>query len=114
MATIGGLVKFVYLYTGVRPRDPEENTLYFAPESQSIFVGDVPIVDGIRLDSVENSITQINEAIQDIESELENPVTVIVEGSGNALVDASYDSTNKILTLRKDTVSGGGLIWDVI
>ena len=113
MATIGGLVRFVYLYTGVRPADPEENTIYFAPESQSIYVGDVPIVDGIRLDSIETSITNLNDAIQDIQTQVDNPITVVVQGSGSVLVDASYDSNSRVLTLQKGS-AGDGLVWDVV
>lgn len=78
MAIVGSPVKFVYLQTGDKPSNPNEDTIYFAPESNSIYVGDVPVVDGLKTNQqiatlqrqeqvLNHLVTDIHEDIVDIE-----------------------------------------------
>lgn len=120
MAVQGSAVKFVYLKTGTRPANPDENTIYFAPASQSIYVGSIPVINGIetannfnhlneRVDQIDDQIADMTTAIEVLESKA---ITVEITGSGTDIVDASFDDTNNVLTITKGDPPP--IIWEVV
>lgn len=108
MAIIGSPVKFVYLQTGVRPANPDESTVYFAPESSSIFVGDVAVIDGQLL---QNEIADLQDAVSDLEA---NQMSIDITGEGNVVANAEFNQDTKTLVLTKDEFKESELTWDVI
>ena len=109
MATKGSAVKFVYLRTGVRPTSPDQNTVYFAPESKSIFVGDTEMVNGKK---IQLDLDQLGTTVHNLEEQIGRKVEVEIVGEGNVIVDAELNTETYVLTLTKG--QSEELIWDVI
>jgi len=116
MAIQGSKVKFVYLETGLRPANPDESTIYFAPESHSIFVGSNEIINGAsmdaRIDGLSTTVDEISQYLDDMGASID----INIEGEGDVLVDAQFDEINNVLVLTRGDVdpSGSESKWVVI
>ena len=110
MATKGSPVKFVYLQTGVAPASPDANTIYFAPESHSIYVGDVPVVDGI---TINQNFDTIGQKLEELEQKIGDAIHIEITGSGPVIVDAQFDDDTKTLTITRGSDPDNGIFWAV-
>lgn len=107
MATQGNRVKFVFVRTGLRPVDPDPDTIYFVPGSKSIYVGDEPIVSTLE---VEQDINQLTQDVNRLENE---QIRVDITGEGSYVTDAQFDTETHQLTLTKGEGDAGSR-WDVV
>ena len=94
MAVQGQAISFAYVDGSTLPATTDPNTVYFIPQV-GLYVGSTLIADKAVIDTseLENRI----EALED------NEISVVVSGSGNDVLDVSYDDSLKQITITRGT-----------
>lgn len=111
MAISGSKVKFVYVESGIAPSNPVDGTIYFIPESNSLYVGNKVVIDG---KSTNENIDEIKQDILNIEDAISNPLSISITGSGPVLIGADYNENSNTLVLTKGYDEDVKIKWTVV